>query len=573
AYSKLLSGLKDKYQLVIASKVDDYNKAILEKLIRDLGLKSNIILTGYVSDEDLIKLYNLCDLFVFPSIHEGFGLPIVEAMACGAPVIASNTTSIPEVLGREDALFDPYDIDSIAFKMEEVITNEQLRNDLREYALERIKNFSWDNSAKKAIEAFEYIYNKSQKKTINILNDKKPKLAYISPLPPEKSGISSYSREFLPYLSKYYDIEAIVDQDKVNDSWILQNISIRNIDYFKKNYKHYDRVLYDITSIIDTYLHNRVLEFIKYFPGLLVCNERFIESLKNLSFDLSILQETIAVIYNPNQKHIFNEIDILISPKKFFVINKENKEEIAEEYKNAIELAYSYFNYNHFIDELFYITRDRNEHELIYISDTVAKNISPIPRLRQLLVDISYLAKADFKTGIQRVVKAQLKYLFRKPPMGYKLEPIYLENVNGKWIYKYARKFTKSFLNIDIPFEDEPIDIFDGDLFYVPDLHPTVYDAGNQGIYKYIRAKNAKIIFLVYDILPILRPDCFPEGAYESHSNWVKAIASYADKLICISQSLEYELKEYLEKNSLIREDLEITYLHLGSDISSAKHS
>jgi len=156
AFSKLPEAIKNQYQLVITSRINNEIKERLEQVAIKAGLtKNDVITTGYIPDDELIAMYNLCDLFVFPSIHEGFGLPVLEAMACGAPVIGSNTTSIPEVIGREDALFDPYSVDSIANKIKEVLTDENFRNELREYALKRPKEFSWDKSAKRAIEAFE----------------------------------------------------------------------------------------------------------------------------------------------------------------------------------------------------------------------------------------------------------------------------------------------------------------------------------------------------------------------------------------------------------------------------------
>jgi glycosyltransferase involved in cell wall biosynthesis len=100
-------------------------------------------------------MYEQCALYVFPSIHEGFGLPLLEAMACGAPAIGSNVTSIPEVIGYEKALFDPYNPEDIANKIKEVLTDPNVRADLKKHALTHSENFKWEKSAKLAVDSFE----------------------------------------------------------------------------------------------------------------------------------------------------------------------------------------------------------------------------------------------------------------------------------------------------------------------------------------------------------------------------------------------------------------------------------
>lgn len=161
AFSLLSSDLRKKYQLAIVGKLPNEHREKFETYAKLCGLKStDVVITGRVSDDEMVSLYNLCDLFIFPSWHEGFGLPALEAMSCGAPVIGSNTTSLPEVIGRADALFDPFDEKAISQKIAEVLTDNRLRNDLARHGLEQAKKFSWDESAKRAIAAFESWYAK-----------------------------------------------------------------------------------------------------------------------------------------------------------------------------------------------------------------------------------------------------------------------------------------------------------------------------------------------------------------------------------------------------------------------------
>ena len=103
-----------------------------------------MVCAGYIDDDELARLYNICRAFVFPSFYEGFGLPALEAMQCGAPVIASNATSIPEVVGSAAALFDPNSVDDIVDKLQRVLTDDVFRADLIARQLQQARRFSWD---------------------------------------------------------------------------------------------------------------------------------------------------------------------------------------------------------------------------------------------------------------------------------------------------------------------------------------------------------------------------------------------------------------------------------------------
>lgn len=172
AFSILPPTLRKKYQLAIVGHLPNEHREKFEKYINLCGLKlTDILVTGRVTDEEMLQLYNMCDLFVFPSWHEGFGLPALEAMSCGAPVIGANTSSLPEVIGRADALFDPFDDKAISQKMAEILTNNSLREDLVKHGLEQAKKFSWNESAKTAITAFENLHAKQYKKSTSVVSE------------------------------------------------------------------------------------------------------------------------------------------------------------------------------------------------------------------------------------------------------------------------------------------------------------------------------------------------------------------------------------------------------------------
>jgi len=167
AFSLLPPELLGKYQLAIVGRLPDVHHHSFEGQVRRCGLTSSeVVITGSVDDRELIALYNMTELFVFPSWHEGFGLPALEAMSCGAPVIGANTSSVPEVIGREDALFDPFDPAAIARKITEVLKNDELRKDLQRHGIEKARSFSWASSAELALTAIEDWFDKSLSSTL-----------------------------------------------------------------------------------------------------------------------------------------------------------------------------------------------------------------------------------------------------------------------------------------------------------------------------------------------------------------------------------------------------------------------
>jgi len=145
---------KIRHKLVLVGR-KAWGKNIIFNRIKELKLENEIIITGYLPDEDLVCLYNLAEIFVFPSIYEGFGLPPLEAMACGTPVIYSNTSSLPEVIGNAGLMIDPYNIQEIAMTIKTLIQDPKLREKLIKLGIERAKLFSWEDVAKKVINIYQ----------------------------------------------------------------------------------------------------------------------------------------------------------------------------------------------------------------------------------------------------------------------------------------------------------------------------------------------------------------------------------------------------------------------------------
>ncbi len=126
----------------------------LREQVADLELENKVVFTGFIPDEDLAYLYNAAALLVFPSLEEGFGLPAIEAMACGTPVAASNTGSLPEVLGPVGRFFDPTRADEMAGVIREVLSDESMRLQMKADGLERSQKFLWKRAAEDTLSIF-----------------------------------------------------------------------------------------------------------------------------------------------------------------------------------------------------------------------------------------------------------------------------------------------------------------------------------------------------------------------------------------------------------------------------------
>ncbi|HJV84299.1 MAG TPA: glycosyltransferase [Noviherbaspirillum sp.] len=607
-----------------------------------------------------------------------------------------------------------------------------------------------------------------QERLFNPLPVQRPRLAYLSPLPPERSGISDYSAELLPELARYYEIEVIVAQAEVADHWVQAYCPVRSVEWFEEHLDDYARVLYQFGN---SPYHSHMFGLLRRHPGVVVLHDFFLSSVlayeestgampgawtqalyhshgymavrdsfgangieyarNTYPSNLEVLERARGVIVHsgharelachwygehaaddwrlvPHLRVPVGSVDragsrqaLGIDENDFVVCSfgfidpvklshrlldawlgsalkddprcrlvfvganhpGEYGDRIAERIRNsgcqdriritgwADDAVYKQYLQaadagvqlrgvsrgetsgsvlhcmNHGLptivnengsmaelppDAVWRIPEAFSDGELIsaleclrtddarrgqlgaaakefirmhhdpavcaklYADAIEAAYHAPVhhmPSPRQLLVDVSTIARNDLQTGIERVVRAQLSALFDKPPAGLRVEPVYLSDEGGAWHYRYARAYTKKLLGIEnAMLEDAVVEVSAGDVLYSPDFCPfAVVEAARSGLYADWRARGVEVNFLIHDVLPVLRPEFFPEHADQLHAQWLTTIAGQADRLLCISRAVANETRDWLRQHSRIDADrLDIAVLHHGANISAS---
>lgn len=206
--------------------------------------------------------------------------------------------------------------------------------------------------------------------------------------------------------------------------------------------------------------------------------------------------------------------------------------------------------------------------DLMHAAKAIAAN-QPATGPRQLLIDISALVQSDLKTGIQRVVRSILTALIKTPPNGFRIEPVYSQG--GGATYRYASSYLQDWLGCVIPHSDDaPIELHAGDIFLGLDLFLSGIQQ-NKSLLQDYKNRGVAIYFVVFDILPVLRPDVFPEGTEADFSGWLTTVTTIADGLVCISAAVADELTQWSARHPVQRPDpIHIGHFHLGADIAAS---
>jgi glycosyltransferase involved in cell wall biosynthesis len=273
-YAQLSPEIQHSHQLAIACRLSDSRVEELTAYAVERGVdRADVVFTGFVSDSQLAALYRSCALFLFPSLYEGAGLPILEAMSCGAPVAASAASSIPEILGDLEATFDPADPADLARCLQRVLESPAELESLRERSRRRVALYTWKRVAERTLEGYERALEAPRRPAPS---RSRKRLAVLTPWPPQWSGVATHSRRLVEELRAYADVDVIapaLQNGTVYDrSLEPEGVGLYTASEFDwlDGLRDYDRVLYTLGG---SPYHVHAFEALMRRPGAVLAHD------------------------------------------------------------------------------------------------------------------------------------------------------------------------------------------------------------------------------------------------------------------------------------------------------------
>jgi glycosyltransferase involved in cell wall biosynthesis len=271
SFSRMAEAHRSRHQLAIVCSLLPEEQQALMDMARGLAIADRLVLTNYVTDSQLLALYNGATALLYPSLYDGFGLPVLEAMSCGLPVVTSTTASVPEVAGEAAILVDPCDVQETAEALDAVLADEDLRAQMREKGLKQAHKFSWEKAARETVAAYSKVRERKRKASEGV-SGTSLRLAYFSPLNPQKSGISDYSEQLLPHLADYADIDIFVDGYQPSTEGIGDRFRTYDYRAFEEmsGHRKYHLVVYQMgNSAFHEYMYQTLLTH----PGAVILHD------------------------------------------------------------------------------------------------------------------------------------------------------------------------------------------------------------------------------------------------------------------------------------------------------------
>lgn len=266
AYSLMPENIKNSYQLVVVCKLSENGMKNLKSVAVSHNVGKDVIFTGFVSDEELLKFYNLATLMAFPSKYEGFGLPIVEAWACGTPVLTADNSSLKEIAG-DSAILINADIDqSIADGMIKILSDKNLLSEYAGKGMKRLELYRWNRINDNIIS----LINNINKIKLSKNENKKIKIAFFTPLPPLESGISDYSYDIINELCKYCDIDVFIEETYNANCIFPENVSLYSHRSYHARHGNYKDTIFQVGN---SEYHFYMYQYIKKYHGTVVLHD------------------------------------------------------------------------------------------------------------------------------------------------------------------------------------------------------------------------------------------------------------------------------------------------------------
>jgi glycosyltransferase involved in cell wall biosynthesis len=312
-------------QLVIVCAMAPERRDALLADARRAGLApGELVVTGFVSDEELVALYAACELFVFPSLYEGLGLPVLEAMACGAPAIGGDNSSIAEIIGRPEALFDASSSASIAQCMVRVLRNPQLSASLREGGIERARAYTWERTSELAWQALDDALERKRAAGVRAAVEgwvPRQRLAVHTPLPPARSGIADYDAQFLPHLARHFDIDLYVDGAHVDAPGLDAAFRLFDAADFPPVAHAYDAILYEIGN---SDFHASMPALLARFPGIVGLHDAYLSGLyrylAHASGDAHAYHRAMLAAHGPRARRLLAPVQRVDDPDEVAMV-------------------------------------------------------------------------------------------------------------------------------------------------------------------------------------------------------------------------------------------------------------
>ncbi|MBB3225849.1 glycosyltransferase involved in cell wall biosynthesis [Luteibacter sp. Sphag1AF] len=503
------------HQLVLVGGMSAEVRDRIQASIRRAGLPHDaVVFAGFVSDDELVALYQACDLFVFPSQNEGFGLPPLEAMACGAPVLVNDASSLPEVVGNTAALFDGSSASALTTAMREVLTSPERASLLRKAGLQRARHFTWQRVAARALQA---IASARQAKT--------------APIPAPVRLLCVQGATTPAWL------DALPAHDLIDVRGRESNPAEQHGDALAR--------AREILYMVDADSAVTVQALLRRWPGFVVWMGPFPA---NAPTHTAIRYESggFAAVATAGRG---DDLLAWLAVDAVDVMAMDAADAVNPHFASTVmeRLTASYATLalprqlaaEHYIAE--HAASALSDDELAQVSDALvgaSRRMQPV----RWLVDVTQISQNDIGTGVQRVVRSVLRQWLRHPPADVRIEPVAFRE--GRYVH--ARSYAMSLLGQDArTLPDTPVRARSHDVFVGLDWAAESMAAARPHLRAW-RRQGVCMHFVVHDILPVSLPQTFHPFARQQFLAWLEAITTTADALHCVSRATAQELTQWM---------------------------